>query len=79
MDLTEQQIEKFNTEGLLIVRGAIDHKDLQPVVDELSTWVERKAQALYEKGEIHDLYENEPFEKRYGLLFQQSKKMQHGG
>ena len=78
MDLTKEQIEKFNTEGVLIVRGAINHQDLQPVVDELSTWVERKARALYQEGEIQDLHSDEPFEKRFGLLFQQSKKMQHG-
>jgi phytanoyl-CoA hydroxylase len=78
MGLTEQQIDKFNAEGVLIVRGALDPQDLQPVIDELSTWVERKAQQLYQKGEIQKLHANESFQKRYGLLFKQSKKMGHG-
>lgn len=51
---------------------------MQPVTDEISAWIEQRAQKLLERGELTELYPNAPFQTRYGLLYDQSKKMQNG-
>ena len=47
LKLTQQQIEEFNTSGFLIARGALQDADLQPVIDELSTWIDQRARQLH--------------------------------
>lgn len=78
MSLHADQIDAFNRDGVLIVRGVLGEDDLQPVIDELQAWIDERAQALYAEGEISDLHEDEPFETRYGLLFGQSRRMGEG-
>ena len=71
MKLTDEQKEEFRTQGFLIARGALSDADLQPVIDELSGWIDARAQQLHAEGKIEDLHKHEPFAKRYGLLFGQ--------
>ncbi|MDA0710933.1 MAG: phytanoyl-CoA dioxygenase family protein, partial [bacterium] len=52
--------------------------DLQPVIDELSAFIDRRATELKTQGKLADLYPNEPFEKRYGFLFDQCKEISKG-
>ena len=78
MKLTQQQIEEFNTSGFLIARGALQDADLQPVIDELSTWIDQRARQLHSEGQIEDLHADAPFSQRYGLLFAQSQDMGKG-
>ena len=78
MSLHADQIDAFNRDGVLIVRGVLGEDDLQPMIDELQAWIDERAQALYAEGEISDLHEDEPFETRYGLLFGQSRRMGEG-
>jgi len=78
MKLATEQIEAFNNDGFIIARNALADKDLQPVIDELSAFIDQRAKDLQAEGKINDLHENEPFETRYGLLFKQCPEMNKG-
>jgi hypothetical protein len=78
MRLTKEQIETFETDGFLIAEGALTDADLQPVIDELGAFIDTRAQELKAEGKIQDLYEDELFETRYGLLFKQCKEIGKG-
>ena len=78
MKLTTEQIAEFNTRGVIIAREALTHDDLQPVIDELSAWIDARARTLHEEGEIADLHEDAPFATRYGLLFKQCPEVGRG-
>ena len=78
MKLTAQQVTAFNRDGFLIARGALQETDLQPVIDELNEFIDARANILFKEGKIDDLHEKAPFEKRYGLLFEQSKEIGDG-
>jgi len=72
MSLTYEQIEAFRTNGYLRVDNVFDDDDLAPVIAEIESWVDQKAKTLHQEGKIQHLFENEPFELRYGKLFSQS-------
>ena len=78
MQLTTEQIEEFQTRGVLIAKNALTHEDLHPVIDEICEFIDRRALELKEEGKIEDLCENEPFETRYGRLFAQSREIGNG-
>ena len=78
MKLTEEQITTFWQNGFLIARGALTDADLQPVIDELSAFIDRRARELQKEGKVEDLHEDAPFEKRYGLIFKQCKEIGNG-
>ena len=78
MKLSTEQIAEFNTRGVIIAREALTHDDLQPVIDELSAWIDARARTLHDEGEIADLHEDAPFATRYGLLFKQSPEIGRG-
>ena len=71
MKLTTEQIDEFNTHGVIIARGALIHDDQQPLIDELSAWIGDRARVLHQEGKIADLHQDAPFATRYGLLFKQ--------
>ena len=78
MALSQEQVEEFNTNGVVIAKDILGEDDLKPLIDELCAWVDARASALHAEGEISDLHEDAPFETRYGLLFGQSKRMGEG-
>ncbi len=78
MKLSTEQIAEFNTRGVIIAREALTHDDLQPLIDELSTWIDARARTLHDEGEIADLQEDAPFATRYGLLFKQCPEIGRG-
>lgn len=78
MGLTSDQIASFWTNGYFIARGALHNDDLQPVIDELSAFIDRRAHELRAEGKIINLYADAPFETRYGLLFQQCPEIGKG-
>ena len=51
---------------------------IQPIIDEISELINRRAHELKAEGKIQDLCENESFETRYGQLFAQSKEIGSG-
>lgn len=78
MRLTAEQLAEFNTRGVIIARAVLTHDDLQPVIDELSAWIDERARVLHAEGEIADLHEDAPFATRYGLLFKQCPAIGRG-
>jgi hypothetical protein len=71
MKLTADLFDEFNTRGVIIARQALEPDDLQPLIDELAAWIDTRARALHEGGQLEDLHEDAPFATRYGLLFKQ--------
>ncbi len=78
MKLTDAQIQEFNTNGVLIAKNAMVSGDTQPVIDELSEFIDRRAHELYAEEKISDLHQDAPFERRYGLLYDQSTEIGKG-
>ena len=78
MQLTTEQLEEFHTRGVLIAKNALTDEDLQPVINEISEFIDHRAHELKAEGKIEDLCENEPFETRYGRLFAQSREIGNG-
>jgi hypothetical protein len=78
MKLTTEQIDEFNTHGVIIARGALIHDDQQPLIDELSAWIGDRARVLHQEGKIADLHQDAPFATRYGLLFKQCTEIGQG-
>ena len=78
MRLTQEQCETYRTQGVLIAKDALTDEDLQPVIDEISDWISERALALKQEGKIENLYEDEPFDRRFGKLLAQSGEMVSG-
>ena len=78
MQLSADQLDEFQTHGVIIARGALTHDDQQPLIDELSEWIDRRAWTLYEEGKISTLHQHVPFATRYGLLFKQCPEIGQG-
>jgi len=78
MKLSTGQIDEFNNRGVIIARDALTHDDQQPLIDELSTWIDERAQVLHAEGKLTDLHKDAPFATRYGLLFQQYREIGQG-
>ena len=78
MKLTGEQIEEFRTNGVLIVKNALYESELDPVIDELETWVDKRACELHGAGKIQKPYPDAPFETRFGLLYKQCKEVGDG-
>lgn len=78
MRLSAAQIAEFRARGVLIAPDALVDADLQAVIDELSDFIERRAVELQAAGKIEELHADEPFERRYGLLFKQCSEIGKG-
>ena len=78
MKLTAEQIEQFNTKGVLIVKSAVEESELDPVINELEAWVDRRACELYSERKIQSLHADASFDTRFGLLFKQCKEIGDG-
>lgn len=78
MKLTQQQIDEFNQNGVLLAKGVLAADDLQPVISEMSAWIDARARELQAAGKITDLHEDAPFEQRYGYLYGQCGEIADG-
>ena len=73
--LTQAQIERFKEEGYLIVEGALGDDDLNPVIDEYSAHIDRRARQLHAEGKLGRLYEEEPFERRLARICRENTEI----
>lgn len=78
MQLTEEQKQAFQDEGVLVVEGVVPVEDLEGLKAEYGAWVDRQARRLAATCRITDLHEDAPFEKRLGLLYAECPKITHG-
>lgn len=64
--LTSQQVRQLETEGYLLVKGALDLElDVAPVEREFAGILDRVAHDLYRDGKISQLHAGLPFEERF--------------
>lgn len=75
MKLTTEQVEEFKTNGVLIVKNAVEESALDPVIAELESWVDSRANELHAQKKIQNLHPDAPFNTRFGLLFKQCKEI----
>ncbi len=68
MALTRDQFQHFADEGYVIVEGALNEDDLNPVIAGVEAFVDERARGLHADGLITDLHEDEPFERRLALI-----------
>ncbi|MEM7126094.1 MAG: phytanoyl-CoA dioxygenase family protein [Chloroflexota bacterium] len=78
MKLSQEQIQEFDSNGVILAQGVLNAADLQPVIDELEEWIDARANQLKLEGKIDKLYEGLSFDQRYGYLFGQSNEISHG-
>jgi len=78
MKLTEAQVKQFETDGVLIAEKIFTDNDLQPVIDELTEWVDQRAKTLLAEGKITELYEGAAFDERIAHLAAASPEAQTG-
>jgi len=64
--LTPKQCEQFHRDGFLMVKNILPQADIQPLIDELSQWVEDGTQAAISAGvlEIGQRFQDAPFATR---------------
>ena len=78
MRLSLEQIIRYQTEGYLIVENVLNHAELQPVIDEITNEIDKRADRLLAEGKLTELYKDEPFERRYSLLYRQTAEIGRG-
>ncbi len=71
------QAEKkfFLEEGYLILEDVLDHKDLEPVIHEITSEIDHRATRMKKSGELSDTYATKPFEKRLADISRESAKI----
>ncbi|MFC5648249.1 phytanoyl-CoA dioxygenase family protein [Paenibacillus solisilvae] len=78
MRLSLEQIIRYQTEGYLIVENVCSHAELQPVIEEIASEIDKRADRLFAEGKLAELYKDEPFERRYSLLHRQCPEIGRG-
>ncbi len=68
MSLTEEQLQQYQDDGFLIVKGLLTHEDLRPAMDEIDMRVGELADALLEAGHIPETYAHLGFFERLAVL-----------
>lgn len=71
MSLTRDQLADYQTYGYLVAEDVFTNDDLQPLIEEITRMIDERARALQDAGKLTELYEGEPFERRYALLYAQ--------
>jgi phytanoyl-CoA hydroxylase len=75
MRLTESQISDFYENGYLRLENVLDADDLQPVIDEYSALIDRRAKTLHSEGKVSSLYADEPFTRRLLRLAEEASEV----
>ena len=75
MQLSKAQLEQFDTEGYLVLDAALEDADLDPVIEDYSAHIDRRARQLLEEGRISDLHEGAPFDRRLALICEESTEI----
>ena len=86
MTLSPRQIDRFYTDGYLVIEDALPEADLAPVIREYEERIDRRARELHAAGKLSCLYEDEPFERRLACICRETMElypemdiMQHRG
>ena len=66
--LTPEQRTEYLENGHLLVEDVIPPEDLQPLIQDITDRIGEKARDAFQAGQLDDLYEDEPFERRLGKI-----------
>jgi phytanoyl-CoA hydroxylase len=75
MTLTPRQMDRFFTNGYLVVPNALTDADLEPVIREYEEKIDRRARELHAAGKLSRLYEAEPFERRLACICRETMEI----
>jgi phytanoyl-CoA hydroxylase len=75
IQISEKDKAFFFEEGYLVLENILDEADLQPVIDEITSEIDIRAQKLRDAGDISELHEHEPFETRLARISQETAKL----
>ena len=75
LPLSAEQVHFFHDQGFLVVEDLIPDEDLQPVIEEISSEIEIRAQKLFARGELKRLYSEHGFETRLAMISQETDKV----
>ena len=75
LPLSAEQIQFFHEQGYLVVEDLIPVQDLQPVIAEISSEIEVRAQKLFARGKLKRLYSEHGFETRLAQISQETDKV----
>ena len=73
--LTVAQLTQFDRDGFLVVDGFFDDSDLQPLIDEISGEVNRRADELAAKGELSRSFKEFGFERQLALISRETDRV----
>ena len=73
--LTSSQIEHFHREGFLAIEDVFPEADLQPVIDEITEEVNRRAGKLVEEGALSRTFAEAGFERQLALISQETDEL----
>src|SRR5690242_3588868 len=75
MSLSPAQIDRFHTEGYLVVEDALTDADLDPVIREYEERIDRRARELHSAGKLSRLYAEEPFARRLACICRETMEL----
>lgn len=78
MKLSESQVNSFRTDGYLVAENVVTAADMAPVIAEYSAWIDARAKQLLAEGKITDIAADEPFERRFAVLYAQNPAIGDG-
>lgn len=78
MPLGKHQVNEFKTSGVLVVEGILTQADLQPVIEAIENFLDRRAEKLLQEGKIKNLYSDTPFLTRFSRLYKQNREIDIG-
>lgn len=71
--LTADQLDTFDREGYLVLRGVLDKATvLDPIVEEFTGVLDRLAHLLHDAGETTSAFDDLPFSDRFSAIVQES-------
>jgi ectoine hydroxylase-related dioxygenase (phytanoyl-CoA dioxygenase family) len=66
--LNSEQIAFYKDQGYLLVEDVVPVEDLQPLISELNETVDQNAREAQAEGQLSELFEDEPFERRLARM-----------
>lgn len=75
MALTQQQLDQFEDDGYLVVKGGLEDGDLDPVIHEYEAHIAKRADELKAEGKITDTHDGAPFDRRLALISQECNEI----
>ena len=72
--LTTEQKQQYDELGYVLLKGLFDPADIQPLIDELESEVDRIARAYHAEGLTDSLYAEEGFETRFMRIVEDAEQ-----